>query len=103
MSIKEQAYQITLDQISEMNCFTWETIVSLVDIVCGTNQVPLTQEALDGIKQAVLDDFYGDTIPEWDSYQLWQWWENLSPDWFKLEIKCNKSPADFKKNNEEDI
>jgi hypothetical protein len=103
MDPKEQAYQITLDQISEMEFFSWETIVCLIEIVCEKYRVPLTQHSLNEIKRAVLDEFYGENQPEWDSYELWQWWENLSTDWFDLNFKCHKSPQDFKKNNEEDI
>lgn len=98
LTIKQQAYHITLDQIDEMEYFSWETIVCLVDIVCGTYQVPLTAEALDGIKSAILDDFYGEFEPRWEPLEFYQWWVNLSPEWFELtpQFKCKVFPRDFR-------
>jgi hypothetical protein len=108
-----RAYAITKDQISDMRYFYWEWVVGLVGVVCGAYSVPLTQEALEGIKKAVLDEFCGEVEIEWDSYGMWQWWENMSPDWFQLipskpgwqgqaiapDIKCSKRPTDFKEDN----
>ena len=100
----KKAYAITKDQISDMKYFYWDGVVGLVGIVCQNYGVPLSQDTLDGIKQAIVDDFFGNVEPEWDSYGLWQWWEKLSPDWFQLttnDIKCNKKPSDFKEENNE--
>jgi hypothetical protein len=116
MSIKSRAYIIARDQLANLKYCYWDAVVGLIGTVCGNYDVPLTQENIDAIKEAIQDKFSPGVEFEWDSYGMWQWWENLSVEWFSLiptppsfgkeyapNIKCSKSPADFKESDAEPL
>jgi hypothetical protein len=112
--VSHRAYQITKDQIHDLKYLHYEQIVGLIGVVCGAHSIPITKQSLAGIKRAV-EDYFGDGCElEWENYEVWKWWEHLSPEWFELvpstnlynkelpcapSIKCNKKPSDFKKDH----
>ena len=107
-----RAYKIAIDQIQDLKYLHYEELVGLIGVVCGAYNVPITKESLAGLKHAV-EEYFGDGCElEWEDYEVWQWWEHMSPEWFELvpsknlygtdtlcapTIKCNKKPSDFKK------
>ena len=105
-----QAYNIARDQVSNVKYLYWTQVVGLLGMVCGHHNMPLNQETIEGVKLAIIDELSDGVEIEWEEYGMWQWWDNLSADWFEMvptkslfggapgpaTIRCNKQPTDFK-------
>lgn len=104
----DRAYAIASEQTHDLKYMYYSHIVGLVGVVCAHN-IPLNDDTIWGIKDAIVDEVYYGVEPEFDDYGLLQWWEQMEASWFEIkpgqmrggiqyagEIKCNRKPADFK-------
>jgi hypothetical protein len=47
----------------------------------------LSQEMIDGVKEALIDHFFYGLDPEFDDEEMYFWFENLSPQSFEIKGK----------------
>jgi len=107
MSLQTKAKKITLKELEGIKYMHADMVVGLLGAVVRYEGMSICQEVIDGMKDAIIDYFFDGCDPEWESYGIWQWFENMSPDWFTLkpndnpryapQIQCSKKPSDFKK------
>lgn len=106
MSIQTKAKKIALKELGDIKYMHADMVVGLLGAVVRYEGMSICQEVIDGMKDALIDYFFDGLDPEWENYGTYQWFENMSPDWFSLkpsdnpkyasQIQCNKSPNDFK-------
>jgi hypothetical protein len=94
------ANKITESLISEIKYLYAENVVGILATLVCHYSLPLNQETINGMKDAVADHFFDGLDPDWDDYGMWQWWEGMCPEWFEqlpaLTLRCHKMPKDFK-------
>lgn len=40
------------------------------------------QDAIDGMKDGIIDIFFDGLEPEWYNKEAYEWWENMTPEYF---------------------
>jgi len=101
MNNYDRAKKISSDLISDIKYMYADHVIGILGTLVSNYGLPLDQDTIDGMKDALIDYFFDGFDPDWNSYGMWQWFENLNPSWFEIKngtIDCNKSVKDFKKN-----
>jgi len=99
MSDYNKSKRIADELVSGFKYMYTSNVIGLISTLVCNYSLPLSQETINGVKDALIDHFFDGMDSEWEDYGMWQWFENLNPDWFREEkdsLYCNKSPKDFK-------
>lgn len=96
MENKTRAYTLTYYSLHDTvgNKHLYFAMVPGILAMLVKKGLPLNQDTIDNMKDALMDYFYDGVEPEnWNEIQ-WNWWEKMSPNYFEIKpISDNPKPG----------
>lgn len=94
------AKRISLNLLDDIKYMYASSIVGILSMLVCNYGLPLEQDVVEGLKDAIVDYFYDGMDPDFDNYAMMKWFDGLNADWFELtdggkSLKCNKNISDF--------
>ena len=95
----DESYKVTNSLLNNIKYMYDTQVIQILQLLVYSYSLPLTQDVIDGMKDALIDYFFDGFDPDWDSFGMWQWWEGLCPEWFEktsyATLRPLKLPSDF--------
>jgi len=94
----DRSKKISSGLISDMKYMYVDTVIGLLGTLVLNYRLSLSQDTIDGMKDALIDEFFYGLDPDWKDYGTYRWFEEVNPDWFEIrnaDFYCNKFPKDF--------
>jgi len=92
MNDYDKAKKVSLEYLENAKRLYPNQITGLLGVLVCHYTCALSQDTIDGMKDALIEHFFDGIDPEWENEALYNWFEGLNPSWFEEKnntIICN--------------
>ena len=82
----KKAYKVTINLIKDTKRIYPQYLGGIFKTLLNYDCV-LDQDAIEGMKMAIMDNYYGGIEPDYHTLDAAKWWDNMTPEYISDELK----------------